>query len=1724
MIWERGLDIESRASVRSFGLGPYDKDVTAIDPTLKDRLELVQTRAPWLTPETSLALAKSYASVEAIDALGDMASRRDIDNQGKQMSNLMAFGLKGVGTGLRWVGNAAGFGWHWLGKGLSVVPGAMNAVNQVGESLYQTGQLFKTPVKYGTAALDIVPEGANYLASKLVGEPLLRMRGRPIEHFDQPKGGFWDQFSITQLLKNPEESGSGFFISEEMRQSVAAEQRARRGTINGSAFTLGRGAASMVFKPGSESYLVASGLVDLVWNLKLPDPTKLVTKGMEAWRLAAGVVPLISEADRPSLMRAVQGGTHFEHTKKVDAIEAYLSDIRKGRFADDEAAVLRAQAGLSESLAGGTVDFQKFTNFMKTNSAARTVVKRLVEEKSAGKIFRDHFDMEITTDTAFDLAMAKTEDEVIGVLTGAYTFGEQTISRRIADYSNRSFITQKSPFMSGLRRTRLFSEVPDSFVVVAGDNLDNMKSVRNMVNSLRAAGVANKDIEDWADEAVKAFRSTATSADVYKARSAYQNHLRLVLKQNGIADPVVEEVLRGSKEGIDQMRGYFLNRMGIATDNGLLAHMLDQVKGFLSPEEVARTMDRVATAGGGFGYDLTFGSPVQFADMLNRVQVLPDPRQLRRLTRNSLMTEYLSKLPVEGALKSQIMKKRAVFSKKGRREIEVITDQKAYDELTAREQALMDSLDPTNKDPKTLQELNQISYQKDALIETQTKRVLTGDQRQSIAIIEWMQNGLWKPFTLMTGGYTMRNMIDAQVRMAFGDLSGAINHPFHYISLVTGRKLSKSILGEDIVGGGLLRDVGAEKGAINAEDLRKELREVLTNGGRVQGLTDSDFGRHLYKTGSFAKVSRGDAKYGMVQHTDGMIQQLGKVYRDELQRTAARGLAFGYDQDQVVEMVVQKIRSNPEYYNEVSKIYDNGLEYIEGATGRKYTFPSFNITDIGKEYGRAAADDILRAHARKIVFANVEQVTGNIDALRFAAAFDHTPFVDAGGQMVREVLSPDEFKVVVKGSMLEPENPEDFLGRLVNMNDGRNGIVVNQSKGLFTVVPVAEESSLTKYRGGSRGLKKIVSQSPIWDQTTGVGIPPVILREISGTLNTDKKLINSVSAGLDRATNYFFNVLNEAESRVLERSPVFRQYYYRNVAEHINRLSPEEAQKVIDDLAAKAEKAGQSIKDYVGDAKITSRGIFGRSRSKTFLGQVEEVAAGGGAGTLTAEHLDDFARFRAIQQTQNLLFDASKTNNLKDILRIVVPFGNAWNEVIANYLKLAAYDGVHALRSFQRVYTGAVNADPDRDGRGFFYKDPQTGNTMFMFPGSAQLSKILTGGGYETPLTAPVKRLSQGLNVYPSIGPMMQFAASSLIPDVPKYDAWVDLLMPYGRTEKFGEALGIPGWAKKLYEIARADTNNMSTTYFNTYIETLRAEANTGNYNLDNAEDNLRLQENAKSKAKWISLLRVASQFIGPTAGSVEFKIPTNSGDMYVRELIKEFSDLQNEDYDSAVERFLNLHGENAALYIAAKSKAQRPGLEATDEFGDWERENMDFANAFPRVANYLAPVGDGFDFATQERQLRQGTRKRQNASEMIDDAQNRIGSSRYRAAKKVFGPYPTADEREKLANYRVWLNQKYPGFPARAEFMTNQYYNDLDELRRLLTDPRAAMSPATPAIKEYMRLRDEAILNSGYKTLSSKAMTSTRSELFRAGEALAAQNPFFGRIWQRLLLREVED
>jgi hypothetical protein len=514
-------------------------------------------------------------------------------------------------------------------------------------------------------------------------------------------------------------------------------------------------------------------------------------------------------------------------------------------------------------------------------------------------------------------------------------------------------------------------------------------------------------------------------------------------------------------------------------------------------------------------------------------------------------------------------------------------------------------------------------------------------------------------------------------------------------------------------------------------------------------------------------------------------------------------------------------------------------------------------------------------------------------------------------------------------------------------------------------------------------------------------------------------------------------------------------------------------------------------------------------------------------GTATAEELDEYARFMAVQQTKELLYDASNKSNLEDALRIIMPFAPAWREVLGTYLGFLKGNPVNTVRSFQRVYSGALGADYDNDGRGFFYRDPTTNQMMFAFPGSGTLAKLLTG--INAPLEAPVKRLSQGINAYPSLGPMMQVAASQL-PDAPQLDAVKDFLLPYGEKGVGSAFNPVPQWTDKFIQAIRADTGKLDNVFGNTYIETLRALSASGDYDLDDPNSTNQLYKDAKAKARILTLMRASSQFLGPTAGATEFVIPTKEGDQFVSALVKEFYDLQAKDYDTAVPKFLELYGDEVTLYVASKTRSLQEGLEATEEFSDWERRNGDLLAQYENTAAYLAPAGSEFNFTVWQRQLQQGKRERLTDREVVAIAQQRIGSAKYRAARRLVGPYPNEEQQNILRTYREYLHKQYPGFPLKAEFTVGKFENDVEELRNLVADPRVAENPTAKAVSEYLEYLDQAVGTyvsrggqpSGFATAKSAA--PLRSAMASIGEALAQREPGFSRVWQRLLAQQVED
>jgi hypothetical protein len=710
------------------------------------------------------------------------------------------------------------------------------------------------------------------------------------------------------------------------------------------------------------------------------------------------------------------------------------------------------------------------------------------------------------------------------------------------------------------------------------------------------------------------------------------------------------------------------------------------------------------------------------------------------------------------------------------------------------------------------------------------------------------------------------------------------------------------------------------------------------------------------------------------------------------------------------------------------------------------------------------------------------------------------------GSTVRTSTDPNNptFGVIVKG--IDPETGERFAK---NLTKAPEGLQVEIQP--IVSEKVAKEGTNFVTAFGDNGVgtpqfRKVAEKTQLWDGQKG--LPESLKRE---NLATERNT-STWRKSMDRGTNWFFGQLYGSITRKLERSPVFRKYYYEEVGKYVDELSPAGAQEALKAIKEAAEEAGETIEKYVGSSKL----LKDLNRAST------------GNGTATLQELDDYAKHVGLEKTKGLLYDASNKTNLEDIMRIVAPFAPAWKEIIGTYSHIFREDPVSLYRNTTRIYNAASNADPDNDGRGFFYNDPVTNAMTFMFPASGALAKAITG--LDAPLKAPLQRLSQGLQVFPALGPFAQLAASKLIPDTPKTDKIVEVLLPYGRKGGTETATAfIPGYARKLKDALFRNEGKMDTVYANTYVETLRALSATGKYDMGNPDEIKKLQSDAKGKAQWLTAFRALSQFIGPTAGATEFKITTKDGDIFVSELIKQFYALQTKDYDSAVQTFLDQFGDDAGLYISSKSKSTVQGLEATEQFGDWERSNGDLIKEFPEIASYLAPGGDDFSFAVWDRQIRSGSRERLTDKEIIDLAQERIGSAKYRWARKQIGQFPTDDSRALLKRYRAALHAELPGFPLVAEFKVGEYDNQVEDMKALVTDSRVANSPIAQTINTYLTFRTAAqniaLQQFGSNNIKQSKQTQyLRDKLASMGEMLILENPEFGRVWQRFLSYEVED
>ena len=1583
-------------------------EATAL-PQVAANVAAIYKQSPWVSPSVILSLAKGNASQPVIDAASSIGMKQYIANNDPQPAEKKGWFERNVFDNLKSVS-------RWSFAALDLVPQlAQNAASQIFSSDDPAGH-------------------DGWFASTTLGTMMAASQGKI-----DPKTG------------KPISAGDGYLFGGTAAETQAERARRFRGTINGSAWTVGRGSASLVFTPGSREYGLLSGFVDAAVNL-YADPTMIAgealrvaktgeqAKGLLGTRKIAGslggklnelgiiesnVIPALKTADELAAAQRIARGEAGLNAKESIAFKH--SDYMQWITSNHKTARLTKNLADIASNVKTTIATGKLVKGEASAARAKGVLEVIKQFKGNIDIETATRFLELDTLEKQQAFLGETAARLVGQLDGIASPENVMLPRHITDLGGvgatsaaRQAARERVPLYRNIRNSRWFTMVPKTTTAINGTGLEKTQAVLTYERYAKGMKLDKNDPQAFSmfmGKVVNAF----SESDVTVAKDAidtiFDDMVVTALKASGEDARLATNITKYMRDKLNEQRAFNLNDLGKPDDGGLVQSLTDT---YQIASKALRNVEPQNWE------NAVLNGPGALVELADNVHVLPNFRKMRALTANPAVRRMV----LNGG----------------------------------------------------------------------------GESRKSLEIIEFIQNDVWKKLTLMQGGYIMRNMFDAQYRIATTGLKGFFNHPFQYVQYAMLDRGVGNIIGDEF-------DNAIANKARNWEDGLDNFQEALSSGMYRNMENEQNVLEAQFRNKDMGQVTRG---VNATSHTNGYVDNLAIINADPILRRVAML------QDPVLNSTVQQ---------RTEKIVEF-LGTSEGAKARKvlekYVRGGIRIADpvTGKrlivKFGRNDTDQVVASWINKLSEARVNTIVRGDEDLRFIVAHGETPLMQKGVKAAEipmrldtvELADPKNVKQAEVGTKVllgKDANKKDTYGIIVRIDDSKliDPFTQLPSTAKTAIIqPVAQERAFTRDYLGSPQLRELIDFkgnagiNPVTGKTYLAEQVKVATRGIPKGDAEGKRALAAWKSG----TDFFFQGLYGRASKTLEKSVVYRQLYYKEVAANADLLSPAEAKKLLTQIDTFAADAGTTAEKYVGN--------------KSILKKIEESMQTPGDGTI--KQLEQYSSAVALRDTKELLYNAVDRSNLEDILRIVIPFGPAWKEVLGTYMNLMIEDPSR-IRHAQLAFTGAGKFDPDQNGQGFFYKDAVTGDYTFNFPGSGWLAKHLTG--LTSPLQGNVKGLSIGLGVLPGIGPMAQVAASKIIPDTPQFDEITKILLPYGRKTNIEF---MPASIRRLGEAIAGNTQNLETVYGNTYMEVIRVLSTSGEYDLTNPNEREKLYSDARSKAKILAGMRAIGQFLGPTSPSLEFEVSSKDGDIYATKLVQEFHKLQSENYDTAVQKFLETYGDDAFLYISSKTRSIEGGLEASDAFGEWERDpqNKNLFNMYPDVAGYMAPPGDNFSFQTWNRQLTTGKRERLTDREMVAQAEFRIASSKYRMLKNQLGNSPTANQREWLSQWKDQLYKQYPGYFTSAGYDPTEFPRKIKQMQDMITNPALKDNAAAIALKQYLPARDKAlasVASSGYKNLSSKAAQPLRDWLSSIASMLVVQTPEFARIFEQELASEVD-
>lgn len=952
-----------------------------------------------------------------------------------------------------------------------------------------------------------------------------------------------------------------------------------------------------------------------------------------------------------------------------------------------------------------------------------------------------------------------------------------------------------------------------------------------------------------------------------------------------------------------------------------------------------------------------------------------------------------------------------------------------------------------------------------------------GQLRLPMAAVENIQENVWRKYITATVGNFVRNTVDSQISIGLSGKAGPASpflHPFQWMSFVAFNKGKGDLLGQD------WNTVGS------VENLGEALMDYRRTTGDIVAAYYKDplaARRRAQKIGQFSRYER---------RLDKVDNAVARAHGDEIGRLNAdwstRRLAEGKSVDELTQLIKDGDKEAVRWFETVKSRFANGVE-VWDAPSQTMLYEKIDL-EVPGNLKRLIESNSDRLH----------RVTGShpelLDVVAQGRLTKRLEQVGPNDKILGELKVGGRVEVTTTRKVNGKNVKETYVAKVVDEMRTASGST-------FTVEPFAFDG----LGDNTSKLESLLRSNEIYmDQK----MPRFVVGEIR---NPDTPAQKDLFKSMDKMLDSFHSFLYTKPISTLERSPAFRSIYYEWVDKLAISLDEASINTIIDDISSRVDNP----ENYLTPGLWKKLQDFKANPDKLY-------------GTLSADEVSSFASASALDDYKKTFYNAVERRNGTDVMRLISPFAQQQAEFLGRMARfftvpvaggsLGYLPNTQNLRKMQLIVEGGRDADPDGDGRGFFFKDPSTGKQSFSFPLTGNLTKMFTG--VDAQLAAPLKGLSPGFDVRPGLGPVMTLATSTILKDVPSTDWIRNILLPYGEQDSLTGALQ-PTWVSKVIQGISGDTNGRF--FANTYAETMQALAATGKYDLSNTNDRDRLMQEAKDKSRILVVLRGLTQFTGPASGDYDVKAPSEIGDVHTSGLAAALQSLREQNYDTANLRFIEIFGEDAFTYLSNKTVSEAGGLGASKAFGNFERSNSDLFRKYKDVAGFFGPGGTEFDFEVYTRQIKTGKRRRLTADEILKASEKAIGLAYYRDMKEHLGTKLNQSQRDYLANYKQQIVKKYPGF-GEMDFDPTETGRNIEKLFEAAKTEKLQDNGVAKAVQYYEKIRNAALQeanNRGYTSLKSADLSDLHEYISSYADVLIQETPDFAKVYDRLLSQEID-